>query len=246
MEIRKVTRVFCSTYDVVLRWKYSNGFVIELRSPVDNSLIAIIDNDMSIFKDLFLIVDDFHKSQLLKAPSQGRYFASLSSSSLSPVVFRNLSFCDHRFIHKARLCLTPTNSRSFYNDAQGCRRCSNELESLSHVLNCCLSHRKNWMTKHNNIVNNLVDIIRKNNPTAGFSIDNSHDSSGLRPDIVVKFPVVHKAFIIDVKCPIDLKDRIHQVRQDVTTKYTQVANSIKSSGLMASTASQLVALKQWR
>ena len=74
-----------------------------------------------------------------------------------------------QFIVKGRLQIAETNVllQKMYPDVYGkaCRLCRNPHDTISHVLNGCMEFKKNYMERHNRIVDILVETIKKYNQT---------------------------------------------------------------------------------
>ena len=195
---------------------------LQLRDPSSTEAFRVLKNPRSLFKDLFMYIDAFHLRAWTDASRQGRYAASLAVSPLSSVSDRRLSFCDWRFIHRARLNLIPTNSNNSSATTKSCRRCGAEIESLSHVLNSCKSHSRLWIKRHNSVLNLLVELVKKRHPSFDIAVNRQFDKTNLRPDIVIKDQSTMSAAVIDVKTPIDLQARCEQVNRESIDKYQPV------------------------
>jgi hypothetical protein len=239
-EVRKAGEVFGRSFDCLVRWKSLSPPCLSLLNPVDGSDLLVITDEKTVFRDLFGHTDQYYHRRLLDAAGQGRYHRALAASRLASVAQRNLSFCDWRFIHKARLNLTPTNSTNPRALSKSCRRCGEEVESLSHVLNHCLPHRDRWMAKHNHAVQKLAEVARSKLPNATITTDRAVDDSGLRPDLVVVDEAKKRALVLDVKCPIDLADRFRTVKAEVTAKYECVRQALQRRGLEATVLTFIV------
>jgi len=232
-ELRDCTRKYGNLAQVVPRWCTHNGrLALELLNVVDSSVITRVDSGTSSspFRTLISFIDSRHFHSLKSAPNQGRYFSSLSCSPLSAVANRNLSFCDWRFIHRARLCLTPTNSRNPAAE-KACRRCSHPLESLSHVLNNCKAHSDRWRKKHAGVVNKVVEVVRSTLPSAEVIVEGRTEGSPLIPDIIVRDKARRRAAVVEVKCPIDTVDRASTLHTEMRKKYAEIKSLIQREGL---------------
>ena len=235
--LRKCSQVFGVAHNCRLQWStvlpLRDGMPIQLSAVArDGSAVCVCREPRKVFRDLYSAVDRHTLSVVLGARDQERYWGSLMASKLSTVSRRNLSFCDWRFVHRARLNLTPTNAISHSGCPKTCRRCGQEVESLSHVLNSCRVHHRRWMLKHEAVVARVAEVATSANPHLQVTANRTVDNSGLRPDLVLTDPISKRALIVDVKCPIDLRDRIHTVRREVETKYAGIARSLQQQGLV--------------
>ena len=171
--------------------------------------------------------------------SQGRFAQALGMSAHSQINGDNhLSFCDSRFIHTARLCLTPTNAINHMGRDPRCRRCGAQFETLSHVLNCCTHHAARWRKRHDGVLTLLQGAIREQpgNEALEVVVDKLYagalgpDGRALRPDLIVLNHQKKTAEVIDVKCSIDLLPSIDAARASTTTKYASIATHLGTLG----------------
>ncbi|GFU59181.1 retrovirus-related Pol polyprotein from type-1 retrotransposable element R2 [Trichonephila clavipes] len=160
--------------------------------------------------------------KLLAQPSQGK---SMECVSLVPESGHFITgglytrFADWRFIHKARLNLTPLKgSKPWISGRQAkCRKCGKWDETLSHVLNHCKAYSAAWQMRHNNIVRRIKTAVAYNGTI--LSENQAVRPTSLRPDLVAT--VGNTLYIIDVTIPFENgKDSFVAAAQRKIEKYS--------------------------
>ncbi|GFT18732.1 retrovirus-related Pol polyprotein from type-1 retrotransposable element R2 [Trichonephila clavipes] len=142
--------------------------------------------------------------KLLAQPSQGK---SMECVSLVPESGHFITgglytrFADWRFVHKARLNLTPLKgSKPWISGRQAkCRKCGKWDETLPHVLNHCKAYSAAWQMRHNNIVRRIKTAVAYNGTI--LSENQAVRPTSLRPDLVAT--VGNTLYIIDVIIPFE-------------------------------------------
>jgi hypothetical protein len=164
-------------------------------------------------------------------PSQGRFAKTLGLHSAANIIADpHLPFCDTRFIHKARVCLLPTNGRPGNVGDRRCRKCGHELESQSHVLSNCRHHSRLWIKRHDAIITALTQMVT--HPFSRLDINKafigvrSAEGRTLRPDIVAVDVASGKNAVVDVKCSTDYAAVFQRNEADMVAKYRPIAEHL--------------------
>jgi hypothetical protein len=237
-EVRKALDYSQKLIDRPVSWSHDAGtdnYIMMIGHPVAaQPIYPTAGNVHSILNAL--ISRCFHK-KWLSAPSQGRFAFCLSRSRLSNCANdSHLSFCDWRFLWKARLSLTPVNANNHTGMSKRCRKCGAETESLAHVLNHCRVHSAFWRKRHDGIQSLLVDQLKSKYPSAEISVDktfphaNAHSGGNLRPDIVVDIKSEKTVFIIDTKSTIDTVSAWSQAEALTDDKYKPISDYYRGIG----------------
>ncbi|GFT53760.1 retrovirus-related Pol polyprotein from type-1 retrotransposable element R2 [Trichonephila clavipes] len=160
--------------------------------------------------------------KLLAQPSPGK---SMECVSLVPESGHFITgglytrFADWRFIHKARLNLTPLKgSKPWISGRQAnCRKCGKWDETLPHVLNHCKAYSAAWQMRYNNIVRRIKTAVAYNGTI--LSENQAVRPTSLRPDLVAT--VGNTLYIIDVTIPFENgKDSFVAAAQRKIEKYS--------------------------
>jgi hypothetical protein len=245
-EVRKAKSVLEDLTGCTLTWFFSdNLFSIEIGHPVQRKSFSPDSKNIHTILNKLIQKNFFHR--WMKCPSQGRFAYCLSRSNKSSVIRdRHLSFCDWRFIFKARLSLTPCNSINHRGLPTNCRKCGADIESLAHVLNHCTVHSRFWRLRHDSIQTLLADELLRRHPSAKITINKkfphvvSDAGTDLRPDIIIDFPTEKKVHIIDIKCTIDTPSAWAQAKILTDNKYTNISKYFLESGYTVATLNNFV------
>ena len=167
--------------------------------------------------------------KLISSPNQGRYWGTLSHNPLTTreVFSFHTKMCDWRSIHAARLNLTPLRANFTWDRSaqQNCRRCQVERETLNHVLNNCCTHRRNIVSRHNQIRDKVVDLLPKR-----LKIAVEQRFGNLQPDLIVQDEANHKTFILDVKVSAESAEVFNLNRSDTAWKYDALRRAYSIHG----------------
>ncbi len=181
-------------------------------------------------------IRDHYIARLLRKPDQGKVHSIALRWSTSNHMMRTgayTRFADWRFLHRARLDCVPLNgTRRFGNGSKQCRRCPHLLETLPHVLSCCLKHSTARQQRHHAIVHRLARAIP---PSPGLLIREDRkvpfSDSPLRPDIVTINESKKELTIVDVAVIFENRySEFQRARQQKIDKYTPLADSFRTRG----------------
>lgn len=199
--------------------------------------ISLIHNNITITKrnKIFKTLRNAKKSARSRAlknlPNQGKAAHLFSRAKVSSHYNRTgdfLRFTDWRFVHPARLNLLKLNGTPYRNQAATdnpntlrCKKCSYELETLSHVLNHCSPNFQKITRRHNKIVDrikratgNLWTVYKENQPIG---------REGLKPDLILTKR--RTAIIVDVTCPYEgTNDSLATARSRKLEHYDNLAS----------------------
>lgn len=168
---------------------------------------------------------------LRQSPDQGKVIECVAQATASHSFIRSgsfIRFADWRFIHRARLNLVPLNAAIRWNPTsnKSCRRCGHPEETLPHVLNHCMRYSQAYLKRHNTIVERIKVAAKSRFEVIGE--DNVVDSSGLRPDLVIRRN--RDVFIVDVTCPFDNRlEAFETAAAEKVQKYQALAERFKTS-----------------
>ena len=155
---------------------------------------------------------------LLEARDQGRFWKSLSSSPVSTKAIYSFhtKFCDWRFIHRARLNLTPLRGAISWcsNRNTTCRRCQLNKETLNHVINNCPTSRRSVIRRHDDV----RDLIETSLPP-NYTILKEQRFGNLQPDLIVQNEEKKTTRILDIKVSAELDETHVQHEMAMATKY---------------------------
>ena len=133
----------------------------------DDGKIALMKNGKKIpfpITHLKSTVSSIHLKALRSCKNQGRFWETLQQT---PAAARNTynfhtKMCDWRFVHQARLNLTPLNGAIVWGAGpKECRRCQLAPETINQVLNSCTTQRKNVIKRHNAVRDHVEKWLPK-------------------------------------------------------------------------------------
>ena len=134
--------------------------------------------------------------------------------------------CDWRYIHKARLNLTPLRSAiPWSNMEKTCRKCQGANESLNHVANTCTFHRKSVIQRHNDVRKLLADLI-----LSPWKVSEEQSFADAQPDLVIQDHENKKTFIVDIKVSSECEKNFAQNAALNMEKYTKLRLHFKKKG----------------
>ena len=166
------------------------------------------------------------------APNQGRFWQTLSANPLSSkgIYSFHTKMSDWRFIHKARLNLTPLKSTFLWNStiSQTCRRCQSSRETLNHVLNSCACNRKSVISRHNEIRDQVESSLPKR-----LTLMKEQRFGNMQPDLIVQCPEENRSFIIDVKVSSENPELFDFNEDEMTSKYDTLRRAFEIQGSRA-------------
>ena len=142
-------------------------------------------------------VDLQNANCLLQSPNQGRFWQTLirSPTSTKAVFNFHTRMCDWRYLHKARLNLTPLRGAiPWSNVDKTCRRCQGANETLNHVANACSTHRKSVIQRHNDVRKHLADQVPSH-----MRVAEEQRFADAQPDMVIQDHECKRTFIVDIK-----------------------------------------------
>ena len=180
-------------------------------------------------------VRESYRLKLIAKLDQGKVFKVTSRWSDSNHFIRTgvcTRFADWRFIHRARLDCVPLNAtRRFGDGPTGCRRCANPLETLPHVLSCCLKHSHARQLRHNNIVHRVANAVPRIAGVVSTDRRIVGSDSPLRPDIVVTDQQSRTMTIVDVAVVFENgTEPFDGARQQKIHKYSALADYFRTRG----------------
>ena len=174
--------------------------------------------------------------RLLSKPDQGKVHSVSLLWSSSNHMMRSgayTRFADWRFLHRARLDCVPLNATKRSGDGdKRCRRCAHRLETLPHVLSCCIKHSVARQQRHHNIVHRLARAVPTSN---GLIVREDrrvpYSDSPLRPDVVVINEAKKELAIVDVAVVFENNySQFQGARQQKIDKYLPLADSFRARG----------------
>ena len=142
-------------------------------------------------------VDLQNANCLLQSPNQGRFWQTLirSPTSTKNVFNFHTRMCDWRYLHKARLNLTPLRGAIPWSNVDKiCRRCQGANETLNHVANACSTHRKSVIQRHNDVRKHLADQVPSH-----MKVAEEQRFADAQPDMVIQDHECKSTFIVDIK-----------------------------------------------
>jgi hypothetical protein len=203
-------------------------------------------------------IDSLHLEGLVRAQDQGRVFplVSLSPASNSWIGSgKYMSFAQYRFGIKARCNLLPVrtvaarmqrNRPSPQSQDVSCRVCSQEPETLGHVLNACSPNVGLYRQRHNQIVERIRKAVASR-PNTTTLIDQKIPGSSvpLRPDVTLIED--NKITIVDVTIPFESgPDAFEKARAEKDTKYSDLLSWARTKYSDATYSSLIVgSLGSW-
>ena len=221
-------------------------------SIIDGQLSVVLNGDKvvspsSTCKALHDHIRGEFTQELMAKRDQGKVANSINGDpyqNASSWLFtgKGIRFCDWRFIHRARLNLTPTNhvSNKFRQGATDadrlCRHCKDSPEYLAHALNHCKTMMVPIRRRHDLIQDRLIKA-RTDSPIARTiqtdmavkSMFPQITANTGRPDIVVREG--NKITIIDVAVAFDNgKDALEAARVIKEGKYRAEADQLRLKG----------------
>lgn len=196
-------------------------------------------------------VRDNYVRRLLKKPDQGKVHEVALRWSSSNHMMRTgyqTRFADWRFLHRARLDCVPLNAtKRFGSGDKGCRRCSHQLETLPHVLSCCLKHSAARQLRHNNVLDRLAKAV----PSIAGEVRRDrrvpqHEST-LRPDLVVIHEASKTLTLVDVAVIFENRyPEFQRARDGKISKYAPIADDFRGRGWTVNLDAVIVgALGSW-
>jgi hypothetical protein len=237
-EVRKAKTIVEKLINRPVKWTKENNddaMYFEIQHPSANNTAT--PSPASIHAVLNGMMNQAYQKAWIASPSQGRFAFCLSRSRLSNAINdSHMSFCDWRFLWKARLALTPVNGTNHIGLSKKCRKCGSEVESLAHVLNHCAVHSALWRKRHDGVQILLKEQISQKHPQAQIIVDKkfqhamSPSGGDLRPDIIVDFPEEKRVHIIDVKCTIDRVSAWEKANTLTKTKYEPIVQHYLKQG----------------
>ena len=124
---------------------------------------------------------------LIDTPSQGLAWSSLSQTPMSTkqVYSFHTPMYDWRFIHAARLSLTPVRANVTWNPRYDprCRRCQVAKETVNHLINSRSTHRRHVIHRHN-----AVRYIFAQTLPRTIQVASEQRFGNLQPDLVLEVP----------------------------------------------------------
>jgi len=173
--------------------------------------------------------------KLVAKPDQGKVLDVTSRWSDSNHFIRTgvcTRFADWRFIHRARLDCVPLNAtRRFGDGPKTCRRCPHPLETLPHVLSCCLKHSHARQLRHHNIVHRVANAVPRIAGVVRADRQVPESDSPLRPDIVVIDRAALTMTIVDVAVVFENRyEPFVEARRQKIHKYSAIADQFRMRG----------------
>lgn len=198
------------------------GIKIDVSSEDHSRIIA---DDVSCIskkaiRGLHTILRQRWTSRLLEA-SQGKVATGLALEPSKDIAFltscrTSLSHQDWHFIHRARLGLLPVRARPGSKSTnKTCRLGCNSIETSQHVISCCKVSLSSRTTRHNSVLDIMVDEARKMGHTV--TVNRSTGDGSLRPDLV--FSSMVPPMIIDVTIPHDEATNLERAYSEKIQKY---------------------------
>ena len=171
-------------------------------------------------------------SKLINAPNQGRYWKTLSSypQATKSVYNFHTKLCDWRYIHKARLNLTPLRGTMLWNrnSDQNCRRCQVARETLNHVINNCPVHKHEIIQRHNAARDKLEEALTKK-----LKVLKEQRFGNLQPDLILQDSKQHRSYIVDVKVSAECPEIFEFNQRENSVKYDSLRRAFEVQGSSA-------------
>ena len=160
-------------------------------------------------------MSSIHLKALLSCKNQGRFWETLQQT---PAAARNIynfytKMCDWRFVHQARLNLTPLNGAIVWGAGpKECRRCQLAPETINHVLNSCTTQRKNVIKRHNAVRDHVEKWLPKD-----VTYYKEQRFGNLQPDFIFETPA--EIIIADVKISVEDPVAMNKIHIENQKKY---------------------------
>ncbi len=194
----------------------------KVQLQADNCVLSI-----SIWKHLKTVVESSVVNQLLASRNQGRFWPTLIRSPSTKHVFNfHTKMCDWRFIHKARLNLSPLRGAIPWLDAdKTCRRCQGAPETLNHILNNCGPHKRDVIKRHNDIRKHLTEQVPSH-----MAVAEEQRFANAQPDLVIMDYTSKRTFIVDIKVSSECDMHFSQNASLNMEKYNGLRRHFEAQG----------------
>jgi hypothetical protein len=181
----------------------------------DSSPTKVIADDISCLsakavRGLRTVIRRRWTTVLSNAANQGRVARGLlldPSSDIARLTSSRtqLSFEEWKFLHRSRLSILPLlGTAGVAAPDNRCRRCRVDAETTSHITSHCQVNLPEIGRRHDVILEELANVIRKAGHTA--RINKAYPGTTLRPDVVVTSSTPE--VIIDVTVPFDAPESL--------------------------------------
>lgn len=191
---------------------------ISINVDTNGTLHLLVDaiEPHNAWKALKAAFERHHFRSWCAAPNQGRFAEVIGASYVTsklPYSFR-FPFADWRFVHKARLNLSPLLAAITWTTGnKTCRRCNGSDETVAHVLSSCPAHKTDILARHKAVLSCVADRL----PKSKTQVLVEQRQGNVVPDLVVK--TADGDAIIDIKVSCDFKARFLANACEVRQKY---------------------------
>ena len=162
---------------------------------------------------------------LASSPNQGRFWRTLveTPGAVRGIYNFHTPMCDWRFIHRARLNLTPLRGAVMWADIdKTCRRCQGAQETLAHVLNNCPVRKPQIIRRHNDVRDAVAEAIPNT-----YQYMKEERFGNLQPDLIIQNTKDRTMRIIDIKVSSDTPEAFIRNDKNNQSKYEPLRNQLR-------------------
>ncbi len=207
------------------------GSTYHLAWSDENRKVQLQRNDCpvltSVWNHLKSKTEASKANQLISSPNQGRFWQTLFRSPTTKHVYNfHTRMSDWRFIHRARLNLTPLRGAIPWLDVDKiCRRCQGAPETLNHVMNNCGTHRRDVIKRHNDIRQHLANHVPDH-----LSVAEEQRFGNAQPDLIISDAQSKQTFIVDIEVSSECVMHFSQNAALNMEKYNNLRRHFEAQG----------------
>ena len=235
--VRRSIHFFRTTHSTMMEFEFaSNSFNLRITDATQKTIVAQIKHRHQITK---ILHDVTHTSYLMKwaSSSVSNFLCQVISHNfkLNKIIFAGqIGPFAWDFIHRARTNTLQTNARPMVKDKdqRKCRRCHDEWESMTHILQVCRSNKGLITYRHDACLDIIYRALRSPrliiaiNETIKY-LPGSDDTTRMRIDIYCEDVSAKTIYLADLKCPIDMPETIANANAKNLEHYRNLKKAVQ-------------------
>lgn len=233
-KIRSTIRYLDKKCDIGLLFKVIKNEICLQLNFNDKHFIICPAAASVISKKLHEVIGIHYYNTWTQQKMGGYSATSLSMCPTSNRILHNgeISVDDWKFIHSARTNSLPVNDRLSKSEAERkCRLCKLTTETQMHIFLWCDFHRNFLINRHNSALDLIFSAIIFEKPFYDVLKDSSCNlsSTNLRVDLQIKNPYKKIIWLVDIKIPYDVINRMDGIREENEVYYNNLKDEIQAN-----------------